>query len=63
VSDRRRITLDIKLDGHQAESETTCSWVGPYILAIVTVLPEPGLAMESTRHSSGTRASRCARRT
>jgi hypothetical protein len=46
VSDRRRITLDIKLDGHQAESETTCSWVGPYILAIVTVLPEPGLALE-----------------
>jgi hypothetical protein len=46
VSDRRKITLDIKLDGRETESETTCAWVGPYILGIVTVLPEPGLAVE-----------------
>jgi hypothetical protein len=46
VSARRRITLDIKLDGRTAESETTGAWVGPYVLAIVTVLPEPGLAVE-----------------
>jgi hypothetical protein len=46
VSARRRITLNIKLDGHDAESETTCAWVGPYVLVIVTVLPESGLAVE-----------------
>jgi hypothetical protein len=46
VSERRRITLDIKLDGREAESETTCAWVGPYVLVIVTVLSEPGLALD-----------------
>ncbi len=46
MTKQRKITLQIKLNDRNTESETTCSWIGPYILGIVTVLPEPGLAVE-----------------
>jgi hypothetical protein len=46
MSDRRTVALEVTLDGRQAESETTCAWTGPYILAVCTVLPGLGLATE-----------------
>jgi hypothetical protein len=46
VSDRPTIELPITLDGHPAESETTYTWAGPYILSLHTVLPQPDLALE-----------------
>jgi hypothetical protein len=46
VSDRRTIALEIELDGHPADSETSCVWAGPYVLVIATVLPQPSLAAE-----------------
>jgi hypothetical protein len=46
MSGRRTIALDVTLDGRRADSETTCMWAGPYVLAIATVLPEAGLAVE-----------------
>jgi hypothetical protein len=46
VSDRRKIQLDVTLDGRSVSSETTCKWAGPYVLAVATVLPDQGLAFE-----------------
>jgi hypothetical protein len=46
VSDRPTIELPITLNGHPAESETTYTWAGPYILSLHTVLPQRGLALE-----------------
>jgi hypothetical protein len=34
------------LDGHEVSSETTCTWVGAYVLVIATTLPDHGLAVE-----------------
>ena len=42
----RTIALDVTLDGRRADSETTCTWAGPYVLVIATVLPELGLAVD-----------------
>jgi hypothetical protein len=42
----RTIALDVILDGRRADSETTCTWAGPYVLVIATVLPERGLAVD-----------------
>ena len=41
----RAIALDVTLDGRRANSETTCTWAGPYVLVIATVLPELGLVV------------------
>ena len=46
MSDRPTIELPIILDGQPAESETTYTWAGPYILSLHTVLPQHGLALE-----------------
>jgi len=46
MSDRRPIALEIKLDGHQAGSETSCLWAGPNLFTVVTKLPEADLAVE-----------------
>lgn len=46
MSEHRTIPLVVRLDGREVASETTCAWAGPYVLAIATVLPESGLAME-----------------
>jgi hypothetical protein len=46
VSARRTISLDIQLDGHRVESETTSIGAGPYALVISTVLPGTGLALQ-----------------
>ncbi len=46
MSALRTIALDVTLDGRRAGSETICTWAGPYVLVIATVLPELGLAVE-----------------
>jgi hypothetical protein len=46
VRDRRLVAFEIKLDGLQADSETSCAWVGPNLLTVVTMLPEADLAVE-----------------
>jgi hypothetical protein len=46
MSVRRTVPLAFTLDGRQVASETTCSWGGPYVLTITTVLPDQGLALE-----------------
>jgi len=46
VSDQRPIALEIKLDGHQAGSETSSLWAGPNLFTVVTKLPEADLAVE-----------------
>ncbi len=46
MSDLRTIALDVTLDGRRADSETICTWAGPYVLVIATVLPELGLAVD-----------------
>jgi hypothetical protein len=46
MSDQRAIQLDVTLDGRLVSSETTCVWIGPYVLAVATVLPDRGLAFE-----------------
>jgi hypothetical protein len=46
VSGLRTIALDVALGGRRADSETTCVWAGPYVLAIATMLPKRGLAVE-----------------
>ena len=58
MSGLRTIALDVTLDGRQADSETICTWAGPYVLVIATVLPEAGLAFEVHSTSSVTRACR-----
>ncbi|HTB70752.1 MAG TPA: hypothetical protein VK707_07220 [Solirubrobacteraceae bacterium] len=45
MSDRRKVGLQVKLDGRLVESETTVTWAGPYVLAIATVLPERELLL------------------
>jgi hypothetical protein len=44
------IDLEIRIQGSVVESETTCMWAGPYVLALATTLPSPELAIEI--HSS-----------
>lgn len=46
MKDPRAIALEIKLDGLRVASETTCAWVGPYLLMVATTLPEADLAVE-----------------
>jgi hypothetical protein len=46
MSERRTVPLAVTLDGRQVASETTCTWAGPYVLTIATVLPDHGLALE-----------------
>jgi hypothetical protein len=46
VSHRRKIQLDVTLDGRLVDSETTCIWAGPYALVVATALPDRGLAVE-----------------
>ena len=46
MRDRPTIELPINLDGQPAESETTYTWAGPYILSLHTVLPQRDLALE-----------------
>jgi hypothetical protein len=46
VSDRRTVTLEVKLNGRKVASETVCMWAGPYVLVIATTLPDPELAVE-----------------
>jgi hypothetical protein len=46
MSERRTISLAVTLDGSEVSSETTCTWAGPYVLVIATVLPDHGLALE-----------------
>jgi len=46
VGDKRDIQLKITLDGQSVTSETTCTWAGPYALAVETTLPDRGLAVE-----------------
>jgi hypothetical protein len=46
MSHRHTIALEIRLDGEQVESETTCTWADPYVLVLATTLPEFGLAIE-----------------
>jgi hypothetical protein len=48
VSTQRTIALEVKLNGHRAQSETVCVWGGPHALVIATTLPEPELAFELT---------------
>jgi hypothetical protein len=48
VTDRPKITLEVKLDGRQVESETVCAWGGPHAFVIATTLPDHGLALELT---------------
>ena len=50
MRERRSIKLLVALDARPVSSETTCVWVGPYVLTVSTVLPDPGLAVEV--HSS-----------
>jgi hypothetical protein len=40
------IDLQLTLDGVQAHSETTCTWAGPYVLTVHTVIPRDDLALE-----------------
>lgn len=46
MSDRRTVTLEVKLNGRKVASETVCMWAGPYVLVIATTLPDPELAVE-----------------
>jgi hypothetical protein len=48
VSSRRKIPLEVTLDGRKVNSETTCMWAGPYVLVIATTLPDQGLALDVT---------------
>lgn len=41
----RTITMQVRLDGRQVQSETT-AWVTAYVLVICTVLPQRDLAIE-----------------
>jgi hypothetical protein len=46
VNSRPRIDLELRIDGEQALSETTCTWAGAHVLTIHTVVPRGDLAME-----------------
>jgi hypothetical protein len=46
VSERPVIDLELRLDGKPVESETTCTWGGPHVLVVHTVIPRGDLALE-----------------
>jgi len=50
VSARQLIPLQINIAGEPVASETTAMWAGPYLLAVATVLPDRGIALDV--HSS-----------
>jgi hypothetical protein len=50
VSDRHKVTLNVKIDGARVSSETTCMWAGPYVFVVATALSDPDLAVDV--HSS-----------
>lgn len=43
---RRRLAITFTLDGEPVKSVTNLVRSGPYVLAIQTVIPQPGLAVE-----------------
>jgi hypothetical protein len=43
---QRTVTLTVRLDGRETDSETVCAFNGAHILTVVTTLPEMRLSIE-----------------
>jgi hypothetical protein len=46
MGERRTIDLELTLDGHRVQSESTCTWAGAHLLVLHTVIPRPARALE-----------------
>src|SRR5436305_1240410 len=46
VCARPAIKFDVRIDGVEVDTETTCSWAGAHVLTVHTTIPRKDLALE-----------------